>query len=373
MAINFPPNAANNCAPVSDGERFTDPTTGRVWEYKQSIPAWVAVNPEPAGDGAIVYRGPISLLVDPLLQYSNIVAGNVFTITVGDPNDPSPLYPGLTGDQSDLGQIIYDGSVYTRTTTVVPEATEVLSGQIRVATQAEVDSGSNVVAAVTPSKLDSVLQDKFELPSGTAGQFLANNGQFADLPTGDLNQLGVVQLASQADVNAGTSESLVVSAKVLADSLPGSVANPIGSIIMYAGSTPPQNYLECNGAPISQATYPELHTLIGELYGPEEVSGDRILPDLRGMFTRGWDHGRGIDAGRALGSQQDDATAVNGLVDTGHSHPFDVELRSGASSQISRAGSLTTTTFTGQGFANLSGDSETRPVNVALMYIIKAL
>ena len=31
------------------------------------------------------------------------------------------------------------------------------------------------------------------------------------------------------------------------------------------------------------------------------------LPDLRGEFVRGWDHARGADVGRTLGSTQTDA------------------------------------------------------------------
>ena len=31
------------------------------------------------------------------------------------------------------------------------------------------------------------------------------------------------------------------------------------------------------------------------------------LPDLRGLFIRGWDNGRGIDVGRTFGSYQEDA------------------------------------------------------------------
>ena len=72
---------------------------------------------------------------------------------------------------------------------------------------------------------------------------------------------------------------------------------PIGSVISYAGSTAPDGYFECNGSSFSNGTYPKLYQALG---------GNKV-PDLRGQFVRGWDHGAGVDSGRVLGSAQGDA------------------------------------------------------------------
>jgi phage-related tail fiber protein len=40
------------------------------------------------------------------------------------------------------------------------------------------------------------------------------------------------------------------------------------------------------------------------MFGPGNGSTTFNLPDLRGEFIRGWDDGRGVDAGRGLGSKQ---------------------------------------------------------------------
>ncbi|WP_419783933.1 phage tail protein [Maridesulfovibrio sp.] len=69
---------------------------------------------------------------------------------------------------------------------------------------------------------------------------------------------------------------------------------PIGGVIPWPAGVVPEHYLECNGQ--STAGYPELAAAIG---------GN--VPDLRGEFVRGWDHGKGTDSGRSLMSSQNAA------------------------------------------------------------------
>jgi microcystin-dependent protein len=67
---------------------------------------------------------------------------------------------------------------------------------------------------------------------------------------------------------------------------------PIGSIITYAGLTPPQGYLLCDGSEVLISTYPELFSVLGDTYkGPENYIGLATfrLPDLRGRFPLGKD------------------------------------------------------------------------------------
>jgi len=77
-----------------------------------------------------------------------------------------------------------------------------------------------------------------------------------------------------------------------------------GSIIASGGSNVPTGFLECNGAAISRTTYSDLFSAIGTNYGSGNESTTFNIPDLRGEFLRGWDHGRGADSGRLLGSYQ---------------------------------------------------------------------
>lgn len=79
--------------------------------------------------------------------------------------------------------------------------------------------------------------------------------------------------------------------------------NPVGTVIIFAGASPPNGYLECGGQLVSKTTYSALYNIIGNMYGL--ATGDTFrLPDLRGEFVRGWDNNRGVDSARQLGSWQ---------------------------------------------------------------------
>ena len=82
------------------------------------------------------------------------------------------------------------------------------------------------------------------------------------------------------------------------------LAAPIGSVYTFAGATVPTGWLKCNGALLSRTTYAALFAVIGTTYGAGDGSTTFALPDLRGEFVRGVDDGRGVDAGRTLGSAQ---------------------------------------------------------------------
>lgn len=62
---------------------------------------------------------------------------------------------------------------------------------------------------------------------------------------------------------------------------------PIGEIIMFGSSTPPQDFLACNGQAVLRGQYAELFAVIGTSWG----SGDGVttfnVPDLRGRTPVG--------------------------------------------------------------------------------------
>jgi hypothetical protein len=87
----------------------------------------------------------------------------------------------------------------------------------------------------------------------------------------------------------------------------------VGQVCFFAMEKAPPGFLICNGAIVSRIIYSELFAAMGTLYGPGDGYATFQLPDLRGEFIRGLDLGRGVDAGRALGSYQSSAGAGGGL------------------------------------------------------------
>ncbi|BBS65311.1 tail fiber protein [Escherichia coli] len=161
-------------------------------------------------------------------------------------------------------------------------------------------------------------------------------------------------------------------------------ALPVGVPVPWPLETPPTGWLKCNGAAFSSEMYPKL----AKAYPTNK------LPDLRGEFIRGWDDGRGVDAGRALLNWQPhtildhahymelwtgDGLAAGsaregvnpgilatygdgGIVKTdepGHKVPS--SLRAISSRSIKRYGEISGNVGT-----------ETRPRNVAFNYIVRA-
>ncbi|ELZ9636335.1 TPA: tail fiber protein [Proteus mirabilis] len=115
---------------------------------------------------------------------------------------------------------------------------------------------------------------------------------------------------------------------------------PVGSPIPWPSPTAPSGYLICQGQTFNKATYPKLAVAypLGK------------LPDLRGEFIRGWDNGRGVDTGRRILSQQFGNTPIVN---------YEYPVGSGFSVTISTA-------------SNDEGANETRPRNIAFLYIVRA-
>ncbi|NKI74761.1 phage tail protein [Dickeya sp. CFBP 2040] len=131
-----------------------------------------------------------------------------------------------------------------------------------------------------------------------------------------------------------------------------------GIPLPFPGAVAPTGWLKCNGQTFDKNRYPRL----AQLY----PSG--TLPDLRGEFIRGWDDGRGVDAGRQLFSWQGDEIRS-------HSHDF-VSWPNSGNSQ-SKGGAQDANGGDGRyyvhsGIVLPAGGMETRPRNIAFNYIVRA-
>ena len=144
---------------------------------------------------------------------------------------------------------------------------------------------------------------------------------------------------------------------------------PPGTIQWFAMQAPPTGWLECDGRLLSKVSgsgqYAALWTAIGYTYGG---SGDNFnIPDLRGQFLRGWDHGAGIDTGRAFGSTQADDFKSHTHSITNGNAPINMAVSSGNTG----FGKTFNYTDTGTSPIVATGGTETRPKNVAMIACIK--
>lgn len=165
--------------------------------------------------------------------------------------------------------------------------------------------------------------------------------------------------------------------------------NPAGVISPYGGSTAPTGWLECDGSAVSRSTYSALFTAIGTTWGAGNGSTTFNLPDFRGEFVRGWDHSRGVDTGRAIGSSQTDLVKDHthpASASTQASHDHNIRATdpgfAAAGNYISCSSNnvdahnidtdnANSHTHTITVSSNTGGGAENRPRNVAAMYIIK--
>ena len=138
-----------------------------------------------------------------------------------------------------------------------------------------------------------------------------------------------------------------------------------GTVQAFAMSSAPTGWLKANGAVVSETTYAALYAQIGTTFNTGgEGAGNFRLPDLRGEFVRGWDDGRGIDAGRTFGSGQ------AGQMPS-HTHSLAASGGAGATLQIAGSNSQSPGSVSTNATGGTENGSENRPRNVALLFCIK--
>jgi len=160
---------------------------------------------------------------------------------------------------------------------------------------------------------------------------------------------------------------------------------PVGAMLPFPRGVLPPGFLEVDGSQFDPLMFPDLAAFLG---------GSK-LPESRGEFLRGWDHGRGVDPNREIGSLQGDdikahthkdigfvdsvgagagASGITGAQPTVGSIFGKVYGLGGANSakgyQETSPGSMTG--GIGGLVSGSTGGSESRPRNLAVMWCIKA-
>lgn len=199
----------------------------------------------------------------------------------------------------------------------------------------------------TPEEADYILAEQ----SGSLVKYTIESVKtlFSSLVDGFLQTTGGTMTGALILNNSNPATAATAASKGYVDATVGASILP-GQIVLWGTSTPPAGWLEMNGQ--STAGYPNLTALFGT-----------NLPDLRGEFVRGWSNDRTtVDYPRQILSAQ--AQDVQP-----HTHSYTV---TGSVTSGSQGGTASGLIPSSSGSTTGSaGTTETRPRNVALMFIVK--
>jgi microcystin-dependent protein len=162
---------------------------------------------------------------------------------------------------------------------------------------------------------------------------------------------------------------------------------PAGAVQAFAMNSAPAGWLAANGSNVNRTTYAALFSAIGTTYGAGDGSTTFALPDLRGYFVRGSGvNGDGTAAG-TFGEKQADAFGSHAHTATTASAGSHTHTTGGR--YVTVDGGSAVTAYGGPGTYNYrqdvnaagahthtvtvaaTGDTETRPKNIAMLYCIK--
>jgi microcystin-dependent protein len=291
------------------------------------------------------------MLVDTSVTTNKIGSNQVTTVKIADSNiTTSKIATGaITTDRIATGAITTD-----RIATGAINSDKILDNSI-----ATVDIGNNQIinAKIADGSVNSVKIADSSILSQDIADGAVTNGKIA---------------AGSVDLNK------------LVEAVKQSLCPP-GTIVAYAGDTPPAGWLMCNGDAVSRNDYNDLYAKVGIRFGQGNNSTTFNVPDFRGRFLRGRDGNTGRDPDRGSrtamntgGLAGDSVGSVQGDDLRSHTHDYGDIYHS--------EGGGTITVPSNRGSGDTDGDNrgyeisrttasrgghETRPVNAYVNYIIK--
>jgi microcystin-dependent protein len=262
----------------------------------------------------------------------------------------------------------------------------IFSGYMRIPVFA--DAAARAAAIPTPANgMEYYQTDTGKFYDYTAGSWVEreSGGTFANAST---TVAGKVELATQAELNAGTATGGTGAALVATPDLDGmaevqylnsitaahQITLPPGMIAPYAGASAPTGWLLCDGTTgkdsVADTTLAALYAVIGTTYGGTGAD-DFDLPDLRERVPVGYKSGGTFDPIGDTGGEETHLLTGPESGIAAHSHSVPIYTAGSGGYAVSsglNSGPLTTSTA---GDTNASSAHNNLQPYIVLNYIIK--
>lgn len=176
------------------------------------------------------------------------------------------------------------------------------SGRNQVVRMHIITSGtSNIQLKIDPSVVLATRQYVDEMVNG----LLPANKPAGSYTKVTVNDRGVFVSGSNPTTLAGFGITDTYTKAEIESMIAQASALPVGAQMSFPVNNIPPGFLERDGSVKPIALYPDLAAYLGGAFNRgDEGAGNFRLPESRGEFERGWDHGRGVDVGRTVGSAQ---------------------------------------------------------------------
>lgn len=275
-------------------------------------------------------------------QFNNTFLGNKSADPSTD-NQGNTLLAGTMYFNNTAPQVmrIYNGSAWQDVGSIATTTTNTVD-PVLFASTLEAEQGIGTSKVMSPARVKDAIDSQVKGGFTATGPIILSSDASNSLEAVTLQQ--VLQL---------------VSASVL----------PSGAVQPFAMDTAPTGWLAANGQAVSRTTFSSLFAAIGTRFGSGDGSTTFNLPDLRSEFIRGWDNGRGIDAGRVIGSWQ--ASELGSHAHASGSEALYADYGGGSFVNGSRTLATGSLPSYRNALTSTVGGNETRPRNIAMLYCIK--
>jgi microcystin-dependent protein len=290
-----------------------------------------------------------------------------------------------------------DGSKLAGVTATSVAAGSVQAGQLGSGVQLQAGSLVNgpVAAGILPSSVPfTTVSNVFIPPQAFPGGLTASSGTFLNGVTaasGTFSATGQYSLSTSSGIKvlAGSVDAPAFNGTYYGDGskLSGiSPGTPVGTIVLFAGTSEPSGWVECDGRSLGQSgtavaswgnySTAALFGAIGTVWG-SAGAGVYNLPDFRGIVPRGYNHGKtgswsDPDAGSRVAQYASGATgdAIGTYqLDELKSHTHSLSFT--ASGADSNSGGPNYNTTGANQPTSATGGNETRPKNASVLYIVR--